>query len=163
MLCLAWNPVWKNIFSMIGKPVMHCIWLSGSTMATCSYSTTFTRVTVCVWVHAVWFYYYFHYYCRMLFWNFFFPIFRDYPFRYSESSKLRPDDWAALQASWIFWLLVTTTCVLAFLLTVFLSFSLRQKFQHSRPVISNNNSTSRSHSNSTPIDYRVTQNLWPFS
>jgi len=62
----------------------------------------------------------------MMFWNYFFPILRDYPLVY-DPPTLTCDDWEMVQKSWTFWTLVSFTSSLAFFFTIFLTCRFRQK------------------------------------
>ncbi|XP_021963036.1 acylcarnitine hydrolase [Folsomia candida] len=77
---------------------------------------------------------------RMLFWNFFFPIFRDYPFRFEGIRDC--GGWEELRELWVFWLLLSLTFALSLLILLLLSCLLRcrkNKSPRSPPQLTNSN------------------------
>jgi hypothetical protein len=83
---------------------------------------------------------------RMLFWNFFFPIFRDYPFRF-DPNKERCSSWDHLQQSWILWALICLTLGLSLALVLLLGQKLRSRANsrangnHHPPILTNSTTT----------------------
>jgi hypothetical protein len=76
---------------------------------------------------------------RMLFWNFFFPIFRDYPFRLESDKDC--GDWAQLKERWVVWLLAGLCATLLLLLIFLIICKLRNrssKDNHHHPPNTNN-------------------------
>lgn len=76
----------------------------------------------------------------MLFWNFFFPIFRDYPFRFEGIRDC--GGWEELRELWVFWLLLSLTFALSLLILLLLSCLLRcrkNKSPRSPPQLTNSN------------------------
>lgn len=77
----------------------------------------------------------------MLFWNFFFPIFRDYPFRYSPT--IPPcDEWEIISQSWTFWALLLVTLASGFVLSMLIMLRVKRKL-FSRLRTNNNTTISR--------------------
>ncbi len=68
---------------------------------------------------------------RMMFWNYYFPILRDYPLVYEPPSP-KCDDWEMVQKSWTFWTLVSILSSFAFFLTIFLTCRVRRRKSRSR-------------------------------